>query len=167
MPTSTAPPRDTVRWGNAAAAGRECVTDKAPHGVPPRTYRTYRDRAGAPKPRRRNPETGEQEYDLDEVAKWNADRPKMGRRSIAKGAPARYTDARFEVLDAARRGQLTELVVDGRPLLGKHRYAVTELSKAGFVADTGGAYSLTDAGRRLRDEWATAHRPEGALRPTG
>jgi hypothetical protein len=154
---------DGVRRGNAADAGRECVTSHSPTGVPASTYTRMITQLGAPKPLPgRNPETGEVEYDLDEVAKFNANRPGPG--SWHKDITHR-TRMRYDLLAAVGARKLSVVIDpdlkvavfrDGEPYDGRANTRVfTDLRRAKMieVPQVGGDVRLTPEGEKLLAQW--------------
>jgi hypothetical protein len=155
-----------VRRGNAADAGAACVTDKSPKGVSASTYRRMVSQLGAPKPLPGfNPQTGEKEYDMDAVEKFNADRkgPGAWHRDITHRTPMRH-----QVLSEIAAGRFTveiqdmqvRVLRDGEPFTGTAQNRAntrqfTDLQRAKMieVPPVGGKVVPTEEGKALLEKW--------------
>jgi hypothetical protein len=124
----------------------------------------------------RDPASGLQEYDLDAVAKWQANRPRQGQWWTKY---EQRTPLRHDVLRAIREGHIkitingvrdVVMTRDGRPFAGRsyiaegkltpgearaNSRAIGDLTSGGLITvpDGGGTVKLTKTGRAIVARW--------------
>lgn len=155
---------DGVRRGNAADAGRLCVTKESPNGVDAATYRRMCSQLGAPRPLSTyNPGTGEKEYDLNAVEEWNANRPGPGawHHDITRRTPMRH-----QVLAEIAAGRFTVTIEsltvkihrDGALWEGRANTRVfTDLQRGEMISvpPVGGQVTITPKAEPVLQRWNT------------